>query len=74
MTDDPFTDEYGITGPLPVTSTQRMIPGEGFPPGLEVGERAPDFVLPNQHGEEVPFHADRDGSRAALLFFRSAVW
>ena len=74
MSDDPFTDEYGFRGPLPVTSTQRMIPREGFPPGLAVGERAPDFVLPNQHGEQVSFHADRDGSRAALLFFRSAVW
>lgn len=74
MSDDRFTDDYGFTGPLPVTSTQRMIPTGEFHPGLSIGEQAPDFELPNHLGEAVSFHADRDGSRAALLFFRSAVW
>ena len=74
MTDDEFTDPYGFTGPLPVTSTQRMIPTGDFKPGLSVGQPAPDFELPNHLGETVSFHADRDGSRAALLFYRSAVW
>jgi hypothetical protein len=74
MSDDQFTDEYGFTGGRPVTSTQRMIPKGDFAPGLAIGEMAPDFVLPNQHGEEISFHADRAGSRAAVLFFRSAVW
>jgi hypothetical protein len=74
MSEDQFIDEYGFKGPLPVTSTQRMIPKGDFPPGLAVGESAPDFTLPNQHGEEISFHADRDGTRAAVLFFRSAVW
>ena len=74
MTDDEFTDPYGFTGPLPVTSTQRMIPTGEFKPGLSVGQPAPDFELPNHLGETVSFHADRAGSRAALLFYRSAVW
>ena len=74
MSEDRFTDEYGFKGPLPVTSNQRRIPSEDFPPGLSVGEPAPDFLLPNQHGEETSFHADRNGEPAALLFFRSAVW
>ena len=74
MSDDVFTDSYGFTGPLPVTSTQRMIPTGAFDPGLAVGQTAPDFTLPNHLGEPVSFHADRDGARAALLFFRSAVW
>ena len=74
MSDDEFTDGYGFKGPLPVTSTQRMVPTGEFPPGLAVGEMAPDFELPNHHGENISFHADRDGSRAAVLFFRSAVW
>ena len=74
MGDQLFTDEYGFTGPLPVTSTQRVVPTGDFPPGLAVGERAPDFTLPDQHGEPVTFHADRDGARAAVLFYRSAVW
>lgn len=74
MTEDEFTDPYGFTGPLPVTSTQRMIPTDKFEPGLPVGQPAPDFELPNHLGETVSFHADRDGARAALLFYRSAVW
>jgi hypothetical protein len=45
-----------------------------FPTGPAIGERLPDFVLPNQRGERVDFHADRAGSRAAVLFQRSAVW
>lgn len=74
MSDEKFTDEYGFTGPLPLTSTQRMIPSGAFHPGLSIGEAAPDFELPNHHGETISFHADRNGARAALLFYRSVVW
>ncbi|MEM8620725.1 MAG: hypothetical protein AAGF73_13480 [Actinomycetota bacterium] len=74
MSDQQFTDDYGFTGPLPVTSTQRVVPTGDFDPGLAIGELAPDFELSNHRGETVSFHADRDGSRAAVLFFRSAVW
>ncbi len=74
MSDDEFIDAYGFKGPLPVTSTQRIVPTVDFPPGLATGETAPDFALPNHLGERISFHADRDGSRAAVLFFRSAVW
>jgi hypothetical protein len=74
MSDDQFIDEYGFKGPLPVTSTQRMVPTGPFPPGLAIGDTAPDFELPNHRGETVSFHADREGSRAAVLFYRSAVW
>lgn len=74
MSDERFTDEYGFTGPLPVTSTQRVVPSGEFHPGLSVGEMAPDFELPSHSGEMISFHADRDGARAALLFYRSAVW
>ena len=45
-----------------------------FPSGPAIGERLPDFVLPNQRGEKVDFHADRAGRRAAVVFQRSAVW
>lgn len=74
MSDEMFVDEYGFAGRRPLTSTQRMIPEGDFTPGLEIGETAPDFALPNQHGEEVSFHTDRGGARAAVLFYRSAVW
>ncbi len=74
MSEDQFTDEYGFKGPLPVTSTQRIVPTGDFPPGLAIGETALDFTLPDQSGEPVSFHEHRNGRRAALLFFRSAVW
>lgn len=74
MSRDKFTDEYGFTGPLPLTSTQRIVPTGEFRPGLEIGATAPDFELPNHRGETVSFHADRAGARTALLFYRSAVW
>lgn len=74
MSAEQFTDEYGFTGPLPITSTQRVAPTGEFRPGLAIGEIAPDFELPNHRGDMISFHEDRDGARAALLFYRSAVW
>jgi hypothetical protein len=53
---------------------QRIPSGTDFPTGPAIGERLPDFVLPNQRGEKIDFHADRDGHQAAVLFQRSAVW
>ena len=53
----------------------RRIPATAeFPSGPAIGERLPDFSLPNQRGETIDFHADRDGHRAAVVFQRSAVW
>ena len=53
---------------------QRIPTQPDFPTGPAIGERLPDFVLPDQRGEKIDFHADRDGHRAAVLFQRSAVW
>jgi peroxiredoxin Q/BCP len=36
--------------------------------GIQVGDKAPDFTLPNQSGEQVSLH-DRLGSRAVVLYF-----
>ena len=74
MSSEKFTDEYGFTGPLPTSSSQRVVPSGDFRPGLSIGEPAPDFELPNHRGEIVSFHADRNGVRTALLFYRSVVW
>ena len=53
----------------------RRIPASSdFPTGPAIGERLPDFTLPNQRGERVDFHADRAGRKAAVVFQRSAVW
>ena len=40
----------------------------------EVGERLPDFALRDHTGRLVDFHADRGDRKAAVVFFRSAVW
>ncbi len=53
---------------------QRIPASADFPTGPAIGERLPDFVLPNQRGETVDFHADRAGRKAAVVFQRSAVW
>ena len=36
--------------------------------GIQVGDKAPDFTLPNQSGEEVSLH-DRLGSHVVVLYF-----
>ena len=42
--------------------------------GQPIGEALPDFELPDQDGRRVRFSEDRAGSKAAVLFYRSAVW
>ena len=69
-----YEDEYGFVAPLPMTSSQRKLPPEGFPTGPCVGERLPDFELPDQTGRNIRLHEDRGSSKAAVVFFRSAVW
>ena len=47
--------------------------GEDFPKGPRVGERVPEFTLPDQRGN--PVHYRSDGKRKTLLLFhRSASW
>lgn len=46
---------------------------EDFPQGPEIGERVPEFTLPDQWGHSVSYKPD--GKRKALiLFHRSASW
>lgn len=70
------TDDLGITVPVaPVDFPARRYPAsEDFPTGPAVGERLPEFKLPNQDGELIDFHADRGESKAIVVFYRSAVW
>ena len=71
-----FTDELGLTVPgAPIDHPGRVYPdSDDFPTGPDAGERLPDFTLPNQHGELIDFHADRNGGKAVVSFQRSAVW
>lgn len=75
MSDRPgYEDEFGFIAPLPMTSGQRKIQAEGFATGPGVGERLPDFELLAHTGELISLHAHRGGAKAAVVFFRSAVW
>jgi peroxiredoxin len=42
--------------------------------GPAVGERFPDVVLPDQHGNLTDLHAVRGARRALIIFYRSARW
>jgi hypothetical protein len=67
-------DEHGFDAPAPLGHPARAsMPGD-HPAGPTVGERLPDFSLPDSNGRGVDFHHDRGGKRSAVVFFRSAVW
>lgn len=69
------TDDLGITVPVPASHPGRRYPAEHeFPTGPAIGERLPEFELPNQDGELIDFHAHRGDSKAVVVFYRSAVW
>ena len=70
------TDDLGITVPMaPVSHPGRRYPAtEEFPTGPKVGERLPEFTLPNQDGEPIDFHKSRGNAKAIVVFYRSAVW
>jgi len=42
--------------------------------GPAVGERFPDVILPDQHGQRINLHQVRNGRRALVVFYRSASW
>ena len=67
-------DELGFDAPAPLGHPGRMGLPEGAATGPEVGTRLPDFELPDANGRVVRFHEDRADSKAAVVFYRSAVW
>ncbi len=67
-------DELGFDAPAPLGHPGRVGLPAGHATGPAVGERLPDFVLPDAFGREIRFHADRDRAKAVVVFFRSAVW
>ena len=69
-----YVDEFGLVGPLPASDGQRQPLGADEPTGPEVGTRLADFTLPSATGRTVSFHEDRGRRKAAVVFFRSAVW
>ena len=72
---DARKDDLGITVPIPASHPGRRYPADhDFPTGPAVGERLPEFQLPNQDGEVIDFHSHRGDSKAIVVFYRSAVW
>lgn len=67
-------DEFGFDAPAPLGHPGRLGLEKGHGTGPERGERLPDFTLPDAFGRPVQFHEDRGAARAAVVFFRSAVW
>ena len=67
-------DEFGFDAPAPLGHPGRMGLPDGHATGPEIGEPLPDFELPDQRGRPVRFHRDRDGAKAVVVFYRSAVW
>ena len=67
-------DEYGFDAPVELGHPIRSSLPDGHSTGPEVGDRLPDFKLPDTTGRTVDFHADRDQSKSVVVFYRSAVW
>ena len=69
------TDDLGITVQIPASHPGRRYPASHeFPTGPAIGERLPEFALPNQDGRLIDFHADRGDAKSVVVFYRSAVW
>ncbi len=70
------TDDLGITVPMASGDfpARRYPASHEFPTGPEVGERLPEFTLPNQNGELIDFHEDRGHAKSIVVFYRSVVW
>ena len=67
-------DETGFDAPAPLGHPARAGLPSGQSTGPRVGEKLPDFELPDAQGRPVNFHQDRAGRKTALVFYRSAVW
>ncbi len=67
-------DALGFDAPAPLGHPARAGLPDGVAPGPQLGERLPDFALPDAHGNIVDLHRHRGDASAAVVFFRSAVW
>lgn len=67
-------DDLGFDAPAPLGHPGRANMPDGASKGPALGERLPDFRLTDHTGRSVEFHADRGNAKAAVVFFRSAVW
>ena len=60
---------------LPIlTAAQNRAPIDVHSLGPQVGDRVPDFNLPDQHGQLQTLNSIKGPNGAMLLFHRSADW
>ena len=65
--------DISLTGKVSDSFQQGAAPDfEGM--GPRVGDRFPDLVLPDQHGQPVDLHEAGAGRKALVVFYRSAGW
>jgi hypothetical protein len=67
-------DAAGFDAPAPLGHPARAGLPNDHPTGPGIGDKLPDFELPDAAGRPIRFHADRAEAKAALVFYRSAVW
>jgi len=67
-------DHHGFDAPAPLGHPGRIGLPPGHSTGPEIGERLPDFRLPDAHGQLVDYHESRGGAKSVVVFYRSAVW
>ena len=67
-------DQHGFYAPAPLGHPARTGLPEGHSTGPGIGERLPDFILPDASGKKVDYHADRAEKKSVVVFYRSAVW
>jgi len=70
-----MTSSNNATSQLQPLPPGRRVPlTDQFPSGPAVGERLPQFTLPDQHGKPVDFTSTTAGRRSVVFFYRSASW
>ncbi len=67
-------DRFGFDAPAPLDHPARQGLPAGHSTGPVVGERLPNFALPDQSGKVIDFNEDRQGNPAVVVFYRSLVW
>jgi hypothetical protein len=72
--DHEYYDEFGFYSPMPLSRAARREPPADLPTGPAVGERLPNFTLPDQHGKQIDFDTARQSRKSIVVFHRSAYW
>ncbi len=67
-------DHHGFDAPAPLGHPARAGLPEGYSTGPKIGEKLPDFTLPDANGRTLDYHADRANRKSVVVFYRSAVW